>query len=62
MVSHWPVRDDLAAYLSIEVLKGYRAGLSRPQALRQAMRRLRADPAIAAAAEPYAWAPFVLLD
>jgi len=62
MVSHWPVRDDVAAYLSIEALKAYRAGLSRPQALREAMRKLRAERSIDAADEPFAWAPFVLLD
>ena len=62
MVSHWPVRDDVAAYLSIEALKAYRAGMTRPQALREAMRELRADRSIEGAAEPYVWAPFVLLD
>jgi CHAT domain-containing protein len=62
MVSHWPVRDDVAAYLSIETLKAAREGLSRPQALRAAIMKLRAERTIAGADEPHAWAPFVLLD
>jgi len=62
MVSHWPVRDDIAAYLSVEALKAMRAGMSRPLALREAMRKLRSERSIEAAAQPYAWAPFVLLD
>jgi CHAT domain-containing protein len=62
MVSHWPVRDDVAAYLSIEALKAYREGMSRPRALREAMRKLRNNRSIEAAAQPHAWAPFVLLD
>lgn len=62
LVSHWQVRDDIAAFITIETLRGYRQGLSKPAALQAAIRKLRASPDIAGAGEPFAWAPFVLLD
>jgi CHAT domain-containing protein len=62
LVSHWQVRDDVAAFLSVETLRAYRSGMSKPQALRAAMLKLRQDDSIAGGQEPFAWAPFVLLD
>ncbi len=62
LVSHWQVRDDIAAFITIETLRAYRQGLSKPAALQAAIRKLRASPDIAGATEPFAWAPFVLLD
>ena len=62
MVSHWQVRDDVAAFLTIETLKGYRAGLSKPKALQAAVRKLRGSSGIAGANQPFNWAPFILLE
>ncbi len=62
LVSHWPVRDDAAAALTVATLRGTRAGLSRAEALRRAMRSLMTNPRIPGAAHPAIWAPFVLID
>ncbi len=62
LVSHWPVRDDAAAALTVATLRGYQAGLSRDEALRRAMRALMHDRTIRGAAHPAVWAPFVLID
>ena len=62
MVSHWPVRDDAAAFVSSETLRAYRAGMDKASALQSAIGKLRQSDAIADGADPYVWAPFVLLD
>lgn len=62
LVSHWPVRDDTAAALTVATLRGARAGLPRAEALRQAMLAVMHDPHIPGAAHPAIWAPFVLID
>lgn len=61
LVSHWPVRDDTAAALTVATLRGAQAGLSRAEALRQAMLTVMHDPHIPGAAHPAMWAPFVLI-
>jgi CHAT domain-containing protein len=61
LVSHWPVRDDAAARLTVSTVRGAAAGKPRAVALQQAMLRLMADPHVPGAANPAVWAPFVLV-
>jgi len=61
LVSHWPVRDDVAARLTVDTLRGAAHGLSRAKALQAATLRLMADKRIPGAGDPALWAPFVLL-
>ena len=60
LVSHWPVRDDASAFVTLETVKGADRGLPRAVALQKAMLKLmqsgRPD-----AAQPYIWAPFILI-
>lgn len=61
LVSHWPVRDDAAAFVTLETVKGARRGLPRAVALQRAMLKLmRSDRPDAA--QPYIWAPFILME
>ena len=53
--------DDVAARLTVDAVKGARAGLGHAEALRQAQLHLIADRSIPGGAHPAAWAPFVLL-
>lgn len=62
LVSHWPVRDDAAAFLTVETVKNTRAGLSKAEALRKAMRDLRDKSKIKDSENPFIWAPFVLVE
>lgn len=62
MLSHWRVRDDAAAILSVATLRGAASGLSRAHALRQAQLALLARTDVADAAHPALWAPFVILE
>ncbi|QJB70465.1 CHAT domain-containing protein [Parasphingorhabdus halotolerans] len=61
LLSHWPVRDDAAAILSVETVKNAKNGMTRAEALRQAQLKLMADPAVSGAAHPAVWAPFILI-
>lgn len=61
LLSQWALRDDVAARLTVDVVKGARAGLGHAEALRQAQLRLIADRSVPGGAHPAAWAPFVLL-
>ena len=60
LVSHWRVRDYVAAMLVPEVLRGGSAGLGRAEALRRASLKVLDDPGLNAA-HPAAWAPFTLI-
>jgi CHAT domain-containing protein len=62
LVSHWRVRDDIAAKLIPAMLLAQRDDptLTRAQALRAASLAILDDPALAAA-HPSAWAPFTLI-
>lgn len=62
MLSHWRVRDDAAAMLSVGTVRGAAAGLSRAEALRQAQLALMADRSVPDAAHPAIWAPFVIVE
>jgi CHAT domain-containing protein len=62
LVSHWPVRDDVASRLTPAILAAQRdaPGLGRAQALRKASLAILDDPTLHAA-NPAAWAPFSLI-
>ena len=62
MLSHWPVRDDVATFLSVETLRLNRSGLPKAEALRQAQLALMARSDVPGATNPSVWAPFVLID
>lgn len=61
LVSHWAVRDDVAARLTVETAQMASRGWSRAQALRQAMLDLIDDRSQADGADPSIWAPFILV-
>lgn len=61
LASHWRVADDATDQLVTTTLRIYasgHAGLTRAQALQQAMRQLRQDPKYA---HPRYWAPFTVI-
>ncbi|HUD95756.1 CHAT domain-containing tetratricopeptide repeat protein [Sphingobium sp.] len=60
LVSHWPVRDDASAFVTLETVKGADRGLPRAVALQKAMLKLIASRH-PDAAQPYIWAPFMLM-
>lgn len=60
LVSHWPVRDDASAFVTLETVKGAAHGLPRAVALQRAMLKLMASRR-PDAAQPYIWAPFILM-
>lgn len=62
MLSHWRVRDDAAAILTVETLRRAAAGESRAASLRGAQLALIADRGVPDAAHPAVWAPFVILE
>lgn len=61
LVSHWAVRDDVAARLTVETAQQASRGRSRAQALRRAMLDLIDDRSQADGADPSVWAPFILV-
>ncbi len=61
LVSHWPVRDDAAAYLTVGAVQNTQNGMSKAKALQTAMIDLMHDKDIPNADHPAIWAPFVLV-
>lgn len=61
LLSHWPVRDDVASRLTLDTLQGARKGLSRAEALRRAQLAVLHDAKVPGGAHPATWAPFVLV-
>ncbi|MEM7568277.1 MAG: CHAT domain-containing protein [Pseudomonadota bacterium] len=61
LLSHWPVRDDAAAFLSTRTVKLAQNGANKADALRRAQLALMNDRAIPGSAHPALWAPFVLI-
>ena len=62
LLSHWRVRDDVAARLTVATV-GYAAeGMDRAEALRRAQLELMRDPDLGGAGNPALWASFVLID
>ncbi|NCP15041.1 MAG: CHAT domain-containing protein [Sphingomonadales bacterium] len=62
LATHWQVRDDVAAYVAVEMLRHYRQHGDKAQALHHAIGRLRRDSGLPGADRPEIWAPFVLID
>lgn len=62
LLSHWPVRDDVAARLSVATVKNSSRGVERSEALRQAQLALMGDRLLGGAASPALWAPFVIIE
>ncbi len=62
MLSHWPVRDDASAFLSVETVRGAAGGMARARALQQAQIALMDSATIRDAAHPAIWAPFVMVE
>jgi len=62
LLSHWPVRDDAAARLSVATVTAAAGGMERSEALRRAQLALMASQDLPGAASPSVWAPFVLID
>lgn len=61
LVSHWRVRDDAAARLTVATARGTASGLAPAEALRRAQLSLIRDSSVPGAAHPALWAPFVLV-
>jgi CHAT domain-containing protein len=67
LASHWPVRDDIAAVLTVRLFEILRANpkLSRAEALQRVEREIRNDtrddPYLKSRSHPSAWAPFSLI-
>jgi CHAT domain-containing protein len=58
VATHWRVSDRSTATGMLALHQNLRRGLPKDEALRQAMRKLANDPATA---NPYHWAPFILV-
>jgi CHAT domain-containing protein/Tfp pilus assembly protein PilF len=61
LASHWPVRDDAAARLTVDTVRAAARGDSPAQALRKAELRLIDDPRMSDGSDPSVWAPFELI-
>lgn len=61
LVSLWPVRDDIAARLTIQTVHFHASGMSEPAAMRRAMLALIDDAKVREGANPALWAPFSLI-
>lgn len=61
MASHWPVRDDASARLTVETVRGAERGLDPAMALRRAMLKLMRDRTLPESGHPSTWAPFMLV-
>ena len=61
MASHWPVRDDAAARLTVEAVKRSARGATPAEALRQAMLSMMNDRRFPGGSDPAVWAPFMIV-
>lgn len=61
MLSHWQLRDDAAARLSVATVERAADGAQRAEALRAAQLALIGDRTVADAAHPAIWAGFVII-
>lgn len=66
LLSHWPVRDEVAGRMTLYTVKGagggaVRRGARRAEALRSAQLSIMNDRTLAGSAHPATWAPFVLV-
>lgn len=56
VASHWPVRDDISARLSVGIVEAAKDGLNAGQALRKAVLAVKRDEP-----NPALWAPFMVV-
>ena len=63
LASHWPIRDDVAAELTVDVVTRQRRNqmLTKAQALQATMQAIRNSSTDDTRAHPGAWAPFALI-
>lgn len=61
VASHWPVRDDLATLLSVELLDAAETGANADEALRGAMLKAMKHGRPEQARNPALWAPFMVI-
>jgi CHAT domain-containing protein len=61
LASHWPVSDEVAPVLIPRILALQEAGKPGADAVQQAVREIRSNPATPDWAHPFFWAPFVLI-
>lgn len=61
VASHWPVRDDIAAKLSIGILAASAKGVPADEALRRAILQVMKSGKREDARNPALWAPFMLV-
>jgi len=61
VASHWPVRDDIAARLSLGVVTAAVGGKAPDEALRAAVLSVMHDRTLPAGSDPANWAPFMLV-
>jgi CHAT domain-containing protein/tetratricopeptide (TPR) repeat protein len=61
LASHWAVRDDAAALLSVGAMRGYARGADPAEALRRTMLRMIDARPLPGSEQPVNWAPFVFI-
>lgn len=61
VASHWPVRDDVAARLSVELLDASAKGATADEALRRAILKVMKQGKPEQARNPALWAPFMVV-
>lgn len=61
VASHWPVRDDVSARLSVGIVSAARQGLAPDEALRRSVLSLMRDRSVPEARDPANWAPFMVV-
>ena len=61
MASHWPVRDDAAARLTVDAVGRSARGETSAQALRKAMLAMIDDRGFPGGSDPAVWAPFMVV-
>jgi CHAT domain-containing protein/tetratricopeptide (TPR) repeat protein len=61
LASHWAVRDDAAAFLSVETVRQFGRGADPAEALRRAMLRMIDAQPLPGSQQPANWAPFVFI-
>jgi CHAT domain-containing protein len=61
LASHWPVRDDAAARLTVDTVRAASHGATPAKALQKAMLALIDDRSVPGGPDPSVWAPFVLV-
>ena len=61
LVSHWPVRDDVAARLTVGLVKAAQKGATPDEALQRAILGVMHDRKLSDARNPAVWAPFMVV-